>query len=778
MAKLSKIVLLAAALVSSALAASDSVEGIRGLADRLLNGHGDDFEFSLTVEVDNWSRWNQPSNDNYTVSVAENGKIHVQGTTLSALARGLRHYATDTLQLDEFWFVDSYKEVSGPLTPPAEALTGSSIVPWRYNLNTVTFSYTFAWYSWEDWEKLLDWAAWRGVNLQLAWVGYEKIFLDSFRDLGMTDDEIIPFFSGPAFQAWNRFGNTKGSWGGVGDLPMPWIESQFDMQKKIVERMVELGITPVLPAFPGFVPDAIHRVRPDANITKAPEWTGLVGYSEDYFLSPMDDTFAELQRSFIAKQMEAFGNVTNIYTLDQFNEMTPASGDSDYLSGISGKTYQSLTDANPAAIWLMQGWLFYSTQDFWSQDRIDAYLGGVEDKTSLLILDLYSENEPQWQRTNSYAGRPWIWCQLHDFGGNMNLFGKITNITANPIEALEASDSLVGFGLTPEAYEGNEVVYDLLLDQAWSTTAIDTKSYFRDWAAQRYSGVGSLPESLFEAWELLRENIYDNTDPSIPCSGVGVYQLAPSLSGLVNRTGHWPAPTALHYDPDILRQIWNLMLGAGNENLDLWEVPAFQLDFVDVTRQVMSDAFIDVYLDLVQTFDSIMQDQNGSTDNKPRCPVCEVGSKGQKLLSLLEALDLVLSTNEHFTLGKWLSDAKYWVDITQDSDGRLYSFNARSQVTVWYSESPALNDYSARAWSGLTRSYYRSRWSIFIDGLMDAVRTGSLDEAALAEEIRTFERDWQDDGFMGLESEAGNPGLRDTVAGVQREWPGIFNIAA
>lgn len=587
----------------------------------------------------------------------------------------------------------------------------------------------------------------------------------------MTEDEVLTFFSGPAFQAWNRFGNTKGSWGDVGDLPISWIESQFDLQKKIVARMVELGITPVLPAFPGFVPDAIERVRPNANVTRAPTWSGLDGYSKDYFLDPLDDTSAELQHSFVKKQIEAFGNVTNIYTLDQFNEMSPGSGDIDYLSSVSKQTYKGLTAANPAAIWLMQGWLFYNAQDFWSQERIEAYLGGAEEKGDMLILDLYSENDPQWQRTNSYAGHPWIWCQLHDFGGNMNLFGKITNITVNPVEALKESDSLVGFGLTPEAYEGNEVVYDLLLDQAWSSEAIDTKPYFHDWTSRRYAGASSLPVPLYKAWEILRENVYDHKSPDVPCAGVGVYQLVPSLSGLVNRTGHFPAPTALHYDPKVLVQAWKLMRKAGSQEPSLWEVPAFRLDFVDVTRQVMSNAFIGFYLDLVETYNGIMQDSTKPRSTRQSDPSETLAAKGESLVRFLYALDRVLSTNNHFTLQKWLNDAQHWADVTTNDD--LFSFNARSQVTVWFSGSPMLNDYSARAWSGVTGEYYAKRWAIFIDGLKNATETGSLDEDALNEKIRAFETEWQYNGFA---SEQINKALPDTVDEVHRQWPGVFSV--
>ena len=625
----------------------------------------------------------------------------------------------------------------------------------------MTFSYTFAWYSWEDWEKLLDWAAWRGVNIQLAWVGYEKIFLESFRDLGLTDAEILPFFSGPAFQSWNRFGNCKQSWGDVGNLPMSWIDAQFELQKKIVARMVELGITPVLPAFPGFVPDAITRVRPDADVTRGSDWNGFgEKYSQVYSLSPTDETFAALQRSFVEKQIEAFGNVTNIYTLDQFNELEPSSGESEYLANVAQHTYKSLTDVNPAAVWLLQGWLFFAAQSFWSQERIEAFLGGVEHASSMLILDLDSESMPQWQRTNSYAGKPWIWCQLHDFGGNMNLFGKITNITVDPIEALEASDSLVGFGLTPEAYEGNEVVYDLLLDQAWSASAIGTGNYFKKWAGLRYGGITPMPSSIWKAWDLLRQHVYDNKNPDIPSVGVGIYQLRPSLSGLVNRTGHWPAPTALHYDPSVLKEVWSLMLEAGTENDALWGVPAFELDFVDVTRQVMANAFINMYEDLVSTFNAGSQ-------------ASEVAAKGGKLLKLLDALDDVLSSNEHFTLRKWLRSAETWADTAEA--GELMSYNARSQVTVWFHGAPSLNDYSARAWSGLTGSYYQERWAIFVEALKGAADGGSLDETGLEGQFNEIEKGWLYEGFGSSDDAPGNTSVRDVVLKVRDDWPDIFS---
>jgi len=33
-------------------------------------------------------------------------------------------------------------------------------------------------------------------------------------------------------------------------------------------------------------------------------------------------------------------------------------------------------------------------------------------------LDLYSDKVPVFNRFNSYFGKPFIWCMLHNFGGN------------------------------------------------------------------------------------------------------------------------------------------------------------------------------------------------------------------------------------------------------------------------------------------------------------------------------------------------------------------------
>lgn len=606
--------------------------------------------------------------------------------------------------------------------------------------------------------------------------------MDVFTDAGFTEEEVMSFLSGPAFQAWNRFGNIQGSWGG--DLPRSWIGSQFELQKQIVARMVELGITPVLPAFTGFVPRAVDRVFPDAAFVNGSQWSGFPSNLTNVtFLEPTDPHFSELQASMIAKQTAAYGNVTNIYTLDQYNENDPYSGDLDYLRNVTRGTWQSLKNADPDAIWLMQGWLFYSNSEFWTDERVEAYLSGVEVDEDMLILDLFSESQPQWQRTDSYYGKPWIWCQLHDYGGNIGLYGQVENVTVNPIQALSNSSSLIGFGLTMEGQEGNEIMYDILLDQAWSSTALDTEVYFSDWTAARYSGSGGIPHAVYQAWDILRTTVYNNTNLTASTAVTkSIFELSPNTTGLLNRTGHHA--TTITYQPSDLRTAWSLFFSASTSSPSLWDNPAFVFDVVDLTRQVLANEFDSLYTSFILA-------ANRSTE--ATYSPSKAKAAGEAMLALLSDLDAVLlaSNIPYFSLAAWISSARAWAlpstnassPTNQSSVSQttaLYEYNARNLITLW-GPTGQINDYSSRQWGGLISSYYIPRWSLFVDGLLSSNETTKANgqNSVLAGELLTFEENWDLQTWgEGLgESYTSREGtLVGVLAEVVERWPGIFDV--
>ena len=622
-------------------------------------------------------------------------------------------------------------------------MTHSSLVKYRYFFNTVTFSYTTAFYSFHDWELLLDWMALRGVNLPLAWVGYEYILIQVFREAGLRDSDIVSFLSGPPFQAWNRFGNIQGSWGGA--LPMQWVNDQFDLQKRLVPRMVELGMAPAMPSFTGFVPSALSALYPNASIIVGGQWDGFPSaYTNVSFLESSDPLFFTLQKSFIDKQTAAYGNVSHIYTLDQYNENNPYSNDPSYLQTIASNLFGSLRAADPEAIWMMQGWMFFSSETFWTTELVQAYLGGVPGNDSMIILDLYSEAQPQWQRLDGYYGKQWIWCQLHDYGGNMGLEGNFVNITVAPLSALaSAGSSMVGMGLTPEGLEGNEIVYDVLLDQAWSPTPINRTTYVSSWVSRRYN-VGNLPPAAVDAWQLLASTVYNNQNPLAQATVKSILELAPALTGLVNRTGHHP--TLVFYDTNTtIVPALQMLIQASHASHALATNPEFQYDLVDVTRQLLANRFIDVYTSLVDVF-------NASTAD-----AAVVEAAGKPLLALLSDLDALLRASPYFRLSNWLDAARRWSHGNATYAAYL-EYTARNQITLW-GPTGENNDYASKQWGGLVGGYYAPRWEAFVGYLEGSKRNGNTyDASAVTNLMLSIGQQWDSQGQIGDPVDGGATG--------------------
>lgn len=55
----------------------------------------------------------------------------------------------------------------------------------------------------------------------------------------------------------------------------------------------------------------------------------------------------------------------------------------------------------------------------------------------MIVLDLQSEQFPQYGRLPQYFGQPYIWCMLHNFGGTLGNFGSISIL--NQVNSIETS---------------------------------------------------------------------------------------------------------------------------------------------------------------------------------------------------------------------------------------------------------------------------------------------------------------------------------------------------
>uniref|UniRef100_A0A8C5WDK7 Alpha-N-acetylglucosaminidase n=1 Tax=Leptobrachium leishanense TaxID=445787 RepID=A0A8C5WDK7_9ANUR len=558
----------------------------------------------------------------------------------------------------------------------------------RYYQNVCTSSYSFVWWNWTRWEKEIDWMALNGINLPLAFTGQETIWQRVYLALGLKQSEIDEFFTGPAFLAWGRMGNIH-TWGGP--LSSSWKENQLALQHKIVDRMRALGMITVLPAFAGHIPQGVIRLFPNVNFTKLGAWSCFnCTFSCSYLLDPEDPLFQKIGGLFMKEMLHEFGT-DHIYNADTFNEMDPTSSDPAYLSAVSGAIFQSMTNVDPAAVWLMQGWLFVSSPSFWKPAQIRALLHGAP-IGRIVVLDLFAENSPVYQRTESFYGQPFIWCMLHNFGGNHGLFGQVESINSGPFEASVFENStMVGTGLTPEGIEQNDMIYELMNEISWSSKSLNLTQWIFDYADRRY---GQQNTNAREAWQILLKSIYNCTQ----------YWKNHNHSPLVRRP-------ALKMNIDIcykqkdLFDAWKLMYNAASS---LGSSKTFLYDLVDVTRESMQQLVTTYYVQIKSAYENeILEDL--------------ISAGGILVYDLLPELDALLSSQPHFLLGRWL-EAAHSMASTQ-AEAALLDMNARNQLTLWGPDGNIL-DYANKQLGGLVADYYKERWTLFLWFLVDSLNTG------------------------------------------------------
>lgn len=303
---------------------------------------------------------------------------------------------------------------------PAVNVTETSPSRFIYYQNVCTWSYSFAWWKWSDWRSHIDWMALQGITLSLAPV-QEFVWERVYTQLGLTKQEIDDHFAGPGFFAWQRMGNIRG-WGGP--LTPGFKLWSSLLQKKVIAALRDLGIAVALPAFAGHVPVAFKRIFPNASLNYVDRWNK---FSDQFccplFIDPTDDLFRIVGKLFLKNIIEEYGGTNHIYFSDPFNEIQPRLAESKYLSDAADGIYETMKEIDDKAVWLLQGWMFVKNP-FWSDELLKAFLTAVP-PGRMLVLDLQSEQYPQYERTNSFYGQPFIWCMLHNFGGTLGMHGSI-----------------------------------------------------------------------------------------------------------------------------------------------------------------------------------------------------------------------------------------------------------------------------------------------------------------------------------------------------------------
>ncbi len=638
---------------------------------------------SRTIGENNASRFSfhytgKAEKDYFSIKVKDN-KIHVSGSSATALCRGAYDYLRNDCHSIISW---SGNRINIPKQLPPADITVKSPFKYRYYLNTVTHGYTTPYWDWARWEKEFDWMAVHGMNMPLIAGAHEAILYRVFEKLGLKKEEILDYFSGPAHFPWNRMGNI-GGWDGP--PPESFFPKQIELTHKMLNRMKELQMHPIVHAFAGFVPKGISRLYPGEKVREL----GWGGFDEKvHILSPESELFVKIGKMYIEEWEKEFGK-GEFYLADSFNEMdVPLSDDpavaKKELAAYGEIVYDPIRKANPDAVWVMQGWTFPYHRDkngklFWTPERLKAMMSKIPDD-KLLILDMANEYNAlfwkinySWKMYDGFFGKQWIYSFIPNMGGKIPWNGVLDFYAKAPAEVLNYKNkgNLVGFGFAPEGIENNEVIYELLTDWGWIKTPVNLDRWLKMYSKARYGGY---PEKMKEAWELLRQSCYGTfTDhPRFR------YQFRPTEK----HTG------TVHKSEKFEKAV-KLFLECSDE---LNGSKLYVFDAIELVSQL---AGLQV--------DSLLSDAEKAKSSKKY-------ELYEQAISKMRFIDRLLISHPNLRLETWINMARAFGDTSEEK--QYYESNAKRLITTW---GGGVNEYSARTWSGLIGTYYVPRWQHWVN---------------------------------------------------------------
>lgn len=655
---------------SSQADSQEMLSAAYGVVGRVLPGREKDFR--LRLEADN----STGGRDAFAVH-ASHGIVTVTGNSAIALTRGVYYYLRHAVHAQFTW---EGEHIDLPKALP-DFVSPRIVSPYKYRLyyNVCAFGYTTVYWSWKQWQREIDWMALHGINMPLAMKGQEAIWQKVWEKLGLTRSEATDYFTGPAFLPWNRMGNVDRY---QGPLPQSYIDKSEALQKKILDRMRSLGMYPVVPGFSGYVPKEISRVYPDIHLITMKSWGGFSAKDGTYMLSPLSKHFVEIGKMFIHEYRKTYG-YTHFYLADAFNEMTvPVSKNGRYkeLSDFGKAIYSSVKAGDPDGIWVMQGWLFHNDRKFWDKPSVKAFLQDVPDNR-MIIIDLANESFHGWKELDGFFGKEWIYSIIHNFGGRNQMFGNLPFYSENPISMLSDPNhgKLVGFGISPEGIDQNEVVYELLTDMGWNGSPVNLDKWIANYCMSRYGGY---PENMKLAWQYLLKCIYSNQMGG----PLYFYQHRPMLQRYNSGLASPDFDEAVGYFLSCSKTL------GGSE--------LYKDDAIEMAAQYAS-----------LTVDSLL---NRAVEGQLHKNFRERDEAFASAFNLLPRIDELLRAHPLFRLKRWVDLARDWGNTTKLKD--YYEEDAKRQVTIW-GGGPGLSEYAAKEWSGLIDGYYLKRWEMFADSL-------------------------------------------------------------
>ena len=696
-------------------------EAVTALLNRIGgNGAADKFEIVIDANL-------AENGKDVFVITSQNGKPCIKGNTQLSVTTGINWYLNHHAHINLTWnnLTTDLSQVTLPV--PAGEEKHVSSAKYRYDFNTCTFSYSMAFWTWDRWQKEIDWMALHGVNAPLNLVGLEVVTRNFLEELGVSETDIDNYIAGPGFMAWFAMNNLEG-WGGtinssstgvqMNGNPDWWYTRQEQLCRNMLQRMRELGMQPVIPGFSGQIPNSLSNYSisgfSSSDVINGGTWAG--GYTRPDILKPFTDSYKNLA-SVYYKHLEDVMGVSEFYSMDPFHEGTslPSGITADntwpkimaeldnYYVNVSKENLTKYS-APEKPKWIIQKW-----QSLPPGGVFSTMSGYPEYKERFIGLDLFADNiyagnAAFWQG-QFYAGCPYVYCMLHNFGGRSGMHGRLETTMDGYFQALAKGNNCQGIGATPEGIETNPILYDMLFELPWMDHAKrpTADEWLADYAHARYGVDNKTAPKALSALKYLKKSVWDC---KVNQQGTSEAVILARPNWTVGSVSTW-STSAIYWDTqdvlqaaDELSAIKDVVTANGGQD----GIANYNYDFIDVVRQAMVDYAAEL-LPLIKA----AHDKGDNT---------EYTRLYQLYLKLMLDLDTMLSYDENFKLERWTSLARNIADEvggTDENDRNWLEWNARTQVTVWSKGNTDLHDYSNRCWAGLIKDFHYKRWKHFFE---------------------------------------------------------------
>jgi len=637
---------------------------------------------------------------------SKGGRVTIAATGPNAAAEGLNWYLKYYCHRSMSHMGDNLGAVA-VLPVVKEPVTVRAVAQYRHALNYCTYNYSMSFYTWKDWERELDWMALNGVNLMLVANGEEAVWQNVLRRLGYTEKEILDFITGPAFNAWWLMGNIQG-WGGP--MPQSQIEGRMRMVQRMLARMKELGIEPVMPCFFGMVPSTL-RDKMKAHVIVQGTWGA---FTRPDILDPSDTLFSRVAGIFYEETRRLYGKDIHFFSGDPFHEGGVTEGVD--LGAAGRRIQQAMQESFPGSVWVLQGWQANPRKEM---------LAGV-DRSKVLVQELFGETTNNWEKRQAYEGTPFVWCMITNYGERPGLFGKLQRYADEPYRARngEFSKYVAGIGIMPEGIDNNPVSYDLMLEVGWHAERVNVEEWIRQYTWYRY---GRLDTNVVAAWKMFLQTVYSSPEGYQEGPPENVLCARPALQ--IKSVSTW-GTLRKNYDTALFARAVEIFDRAAGR---MKGSETYRIDRINFIRQVLANRADTVFAEVVGAY--------GARDS------VSFKKAAGRFLSLHDAADVLLKEDRYFLLDAYKRQA---VDAGQTPEEKKNNLlNALMLITYWGMndrKEDNLHEYAYKEWGGMMKSFYKRRWEMYFDYLLRQLR-GEKEEAP---DFFGWEREWVQRERRGL----------------------------